>query len=130
LDKKSVTLHRDIDEGIVMDMDVLLISRLVSNLLSNAYNYGKEKGNIRVSLKKTDGKIRLSVSDDGIGIAKEHQQKIFNRFYRVDKARCREDGCSGLGLPMVRQIALIHGGEVYLESEEGSGSCFTVEFKV
>lgn len=130
LDKKSVTLHRDIDEGIVMDMDVLLISRLVSNLLSNAYNYGKEKGNIRVSLKKTDGKIRLSVSDDGIGIAKEHQQKIFNRFYRVDKARCREDGCSGLGLPMVRQIALIHDGEVYLESEEGSGSCFTVEFKV
>ena len=59
-----------------------------------------------------------------------NEEEIFERFYRVDKARCREDGCSGLGLPMVRQIALIHGGEVYLESEEGSGSCFTVEFKV
>lgn len=130
LGEKGITLHRDIENGIIFDMDVLLIGRLVTNLLSNAYNYGRENGNVTVSLKKTDDKIRLSVSDDGIGIAKQHRDKIFNRFYRVDKARCREEGCSGLGLPMVRQIAVIHGGEVYLESEEGKGSCFTVEFKI
>lgn len=126
--QKGITLHKDIDSDISMEMDVLLMSRLVTNLLSNAYNYGKENGNIFVKLKKEGAKICLSIADDGIGIAKEHQEKIFNRFYRVDKARCREDGCSGLGLPMVKQIALLHGGEVFLESEEGKGSCFTVDF--
>ncbi len=130
LNKKGITLHRDIDSNAIIEMDVLLISRLVTNLLSNAYNYGREKGNIFVSMKKEKEKIRLSVADDGIGIAKEHQEKIFNRFYRVDKARCREDGCSGLGLPMVKQIALLHNAEVFLESEEGKGSCFTIEFSI
>ncbi len=126
--KKHITLTRDIDEGVFKDMDVLLMTRLVTNLLTNAYNYTDEGGNIRVSLKKTDEKIRFSVADDGVGIAKEHIQKIWNRFYRVDKARCREEGCSGLGLPMVKQIAIMHGGGVSLESEVGKGSTFTVEF--
>lgn len=128
VDDKNITLSKDIDEGISLDMDIMLMTRLVSNLISNAYNYGKEGGNVKVSLKKENGKIRLTVSDDGIGIAKEHIDKIWNRFYRVDKARCREEGCSGLGLPMVRQIAIMHGGEVFLESEEGKGSTFIVEF--
>lgn len=130
LDKKNITLTRDIEDDIVMDMDVMLMTRLVTNLLSNAYNYGKEKGNVTVSLKKADSKIRLEISDDGVGIAKEHIDKIWNRFYRVDKARCREEGCSGLGLPMVKQIALVHGGEVAVESEPGRGSTFSVEFTI
>ncbi len=129
-DDKQITLSRDIDEDIFMDMDVLFITRLVTNLLTNAYRYTNEGGNVKVSLKNCDGKIRLSIADDGVGIAKEHIDKIWNRFYRVDKARCREDGCSGLGLPMVKQIALLHGGEVFLESEEGKGSIFTVEFSI
>lgn len=128
LDKKNITLTRDIDEGIEINMEVLLISRLITNLISNAYNYGKENGSIKVSLKAEKNKVRLSVADDGPGIAKEHIDKIWNRFYRVDKARCREEGCSGLGLAMVKQIALLHGAEVYLESEPGKGSIFTVEF--
>ncbi len=130
LDSKNITLKRDIEEDISMNMDVMLMTRLVSNLLSNAYRYGKEKGNITVSLKKSEGKIRLSVSDDGEGISKEHIDKIWNRFYRVDKSRSREEGCSGLGLPMVKQIAQLHGGEVSLQSEVGKGSTFIVEFSI
>lgn len=127
LDRREITLHRDIDKDINTDMDVMLMTRLLSNLLSNAYRYGKQGGSITVTLKRTGDKIRLSVADDGAGIAKEHADKIWNRFYRVDKARSRDEGCSGLGLPMVRQIAHLHGGEVYLESEVGKGSTFTVE---
>lgn len=129
-DKKQITLIRDIDEGVFKTMDVLLMTRLVTNLLTNAFKYTEEGGKIKVSLKKTDSKILLSVADNGVGISSEHQEKIWNRFYRVDKARCREEGCSGLGLPMVKQIAMLHGGEVFLESEEGKGSTFTVEFVV
>jgi len=130
LDRRGITLTREIDEGVSMDMDVMLMTRLFSNLLSNAYRYGRSGGSIAVRLKKTDEKIILSVSDDGEGIAKEHIDKIWNRFYRVDKSRSREEGCSGLGLPMVKQIAQLHGGEVYLESELGKGSTFSVEFRI
>ena len=130
LDKRGITLKRDIDEGVSMNMDVMLMTRLFANLLSNAYRYGRQGGTIGVSLKKEGGKIRLSVSDDGEGIAEEHIDKIWNRFYRVDKSRSREEGCSGLGLPMVRQIAHLHGGEAYLESEVGRGSTFSVVFDV
>lgn len=130
LDKKGITLRRDIDEDINMNMDVMLMTRLVSNLVSNAYRYGKQGGNITVSLKKVAGKICLAVADDGEGIAKEHIDKIWSRFYRVDKSRSREEGCSGLGLAMVKQIAHLHSGEVFLESEVGKGSIFSVEFPV
>lgn len=128
LDEKNITLTRDIDEDVIMDMDVMLITRLATNLVSNAFTYTNEGGNIKVSLKAEDGKVRFTVADDGVGIAKEHIDKIWNRFYRVDKARCREQGCSGLGLAMVKQIAMLHGGEVSVESEVGKGSIFTVEF--
>lgn len=130
LGKKGITLHRNIEDNISMKMDVMLMTRLVNNLISNAYNYGKDGGNITVSLNKTESRIRLQVADDGVGIDKEHIDKIWNRFYRVDKARCREEGCSGLGLPMVKQIAVLHGGKVSLESEVGKGSTFTVEFDI
>lgn len=128
VNEKDITIEKDIDSNIIMDLDVAMITRLVTNLVSNAVTYGKEKGHIKVSLKKKDGKIVLKVSDDGIGIGKEHIDKIWQRFYRVDKSRSREEGCSGLGLPMVKQIAILHGGTVGVESEEGKGSVFTVEF--
>lgn len=127
LAQKGITLERDIDENVILPLDIMLMTRLVTNLVSNAYQYGKENGTIKVSLKKENGRTLLSVADDGIGISKEHQDKIWNRFYRVDKARCREEGCSGLGLAMVKQIALMHGGDVTLQSEIGKGSTFTVD---
>lgn len=127
LSQKGITLSRDIESGVELPLDIMLMTRLVTNLVSNAYQYGKENGTIKVSLKKESGRAVLSVADDGIGIDKEHQDKIWNRFYRVDKARCREEGCSGLGLAMVKQIALMHGGDVSLQSEIGKGSIFTVD---
>ncbi len=129
LDTKNITLWTDIDEGIFMDMEVLLLTRLVTNLVSNAYKYTDKGGNIRVGLKEDAGKIRLTVADDGVGIEKEHLDKIWNRVYRVDKARCRVEGCSGLGLAMVKQIAILHGGETFVESQAGKGSTFCVEFE-
>lgn len=128
--KKDIRLTRDIESNIEIPLDIMLMTRMVTNLISNAYQYGKENGNINVSLKKEKDRVVLAVADDGIGIDKEHLDKIFNRFYRVDKARCREDGCSGLGLAMVKQIALIHGGDVSVESETGKGSTFTVAFPI
>ena len=127
ISQKGITLSRHIEDGIELPLDIMLMTRLVTNLVSNAYQYGKENGNIKVTLRKDGSRALLSVADDGIGIDKEHHEKIWGRFYRVDKARCREEGCSGLGLAMVKQIALMHGGDVSLESEIGKGSVFTVD---
>ncbi len=126
LDSKGITLTKDIELDINAELDVMMITRLVTNLVSNAYRYGKQGGKIAVTLKKDVDGLIFKVADDGIGIAKEYLDKIWNRFYRVDKARSRDEGCSGLGLAMVRQIALLHGGEVFVESEEGKGSVFGV----
>ncbi len=125
---RNIRIEKDIEAGIEMKLDIAMITRLVSNLLMNGITYGNENGKVCVILRKNADKIILKVSDDGIGIGKEHIEKIWQRFYRIDKSRSREKGCSGLGLPMVKQIAGIHGGTVYAESEEGKGSTFTVEF--
>lgn len=125
---KNITIEKDIDQNIEMNLDIAMMTRLVTNLVSNAVTYGKENGHVKVSLKKQEEKVVLAVADDGIGISKEHIDKIWQRFYRVDKARSREDGCSGLGLPMVKQIAALHNGTVSVQSEEGKGSVFSVEF--
>ncbi len=128
LQEKNVALIKDIDPHIMLNMDVGLITRLCDNLISNAVRYGKEGGYVKISLKKESEKIILKVEDNGIGISKENLEKIWLRFFRVDKARSREEGCSGLGLPMVKQIALLHGAEIFAESEENKGSIFTVIF--
>ncbi len=130
LTDKNISIEKDIDSGIEMRLDIAMITRLVTNLITNAVTYGKENGKILVSLKKNEDAIILKVADDGIGIAPEHIEKIWQRFYRVDKSRSREQGCSGLGLPMVKQMASLHGGEAWAESELGKGSIFTVEFRM
>lgn len=127
--EKNITLTEDIQPDIQMNADMALISRTLENLLRNAYRYGREKGNINVSLKETGNEIILSVSDDGIGIAPEELPKIWNRFYRVDRSRSLAKGTGlGLGLAMVKQIADLHGGSVHAESELGRGSVFTIRF--
>ncbi len=126
--KKDICINTDIAPDIMMNMDVGLMARLCDNLISNAVRYSKESGYVNVTLKKDGEKIIFKVEDNGIGISKENLEKIWLRFFRVDKARSREEGCSGLGLPMVRQIAKLHGGEAFAESEENKGSIFTVIF--
>lgn len=128
LQEKNITLEKDIAPDVMFNMDIGLMTRLCDNLISNAFRYGKEGGFVRVSLSKEKEKVILKVEDNGIGISEENLEKIWLRFFRVDKARSREGGCSGLGLPMVKQIALLHGGEVFVESQENEGSIFSVIF--
>ena len=103
-----------------------LMSRVVVNLLQNAYKYGGDGVHVRVSLHENDGgKAVLRVADDGPGIAPEDQDKVWQRFWQADPSR-GEDGGSGLGLAMVKEIVQLHGGTVGLESSPGNGSTFSV----
>lgn len=102
-----------------------LLSRILVNLVSNAYRYGKENGHIFVKLKKEETELVLSVTDDGIGIAEEEQEKIFWRFYQTDVSRGGEG--SGLGLAMVYEIVKFYRGKIQVKSEAGSGSVFQVK---
>ncbi|MDP8956410.1 MAG: ATP-binding protein [Actinomycetota bacterium] len=99
---------------------------LVRNLLDNAIRYTGEGGAVHVSLARSDGEAVLAVRDTGIGIPSRDQGRIFERFYRVDRARSRETGGTGLGLSIVKHVAENHGGSVSVESELGRGSTFTV----
>lgn len=123
----SITIQGDIDKDIMLNGNSDMICRLVNNLISNAYKYGKENGSILLSLKQNDDEILLSVQDDGIGIEKSMQDKIFNRFFQADNARTAKDSqCSiGLGLSIVSHIAKLHGGYVKVESEIDKGSIFS-----
>lgn len=102
------------------------IYRAILNLLDNAVNYTGDGGRIEISCVKKESNIEIAISDNGIGIPKEHLPRIFERFYRVDKARSRELGGTGLGLAIVKHVANIHNGTVSVESEEGKGSKFTL----
>ena len=99
----------------------------VQNLIENALRYSGSL-TIELSLEVDGGHAKISVIDHGIGVSKEHQARIFERFYRVDKARSREMGGTGLGLAIVKHIAQLHDGEVSIVSESGKGSIFTISF--
>ena len=101
---------------------------IIYNLCDNAIRYNKEGGEVVIDLKNTDGNIVLSVSDTGIGIPAEHQNRIFERFYRVDKSHSKETGGTGLGLSIVKHAVAYHGGTIKLESKLGEGTTITAEF--
>jgi two-component system phosphate regulon sensor histidine kinase PhoR len=100
------------------------LHQVLFNLLDNAIKYTPPKGQITVSARETGGEIECSVADNGPGIAAEHLPRVFERFYRVDKARSRELGGTGLGLAIVKHIVQAHGGRVWAESQVGKGSAF------
>lgn len=124
-DGRGIRLYRDIESGVEADYNHALMSRVVQNLLQNAYKYGREGGRIDVALHAQDGSAVLTVADDGIGIEKDDLEKIWQRFWQADASR-GEDGGSGLGLAMVKEITQFHGGSVAVESEPGRGSKFSV----
>ena len=99
---------------------------MLYNLIDNAMKYTQDDGEIRVSLAAEEDDLIWRVKDNGVGIPPEDQEHIFDRFYRVDKARSRETGGTGLGLSIVRQLVSMHGGTIRVESEFGKGSCFIV----
>jgi signal transduction histidine kinase len=102
------------------------LSLLVRNLLDNAIRYARRPGTVRIATTATDREVVLSVADDGIGIPTKDLPRIFERFYRVDRARARETGGTGLGLAIVKHVAENHGGHVVVESELGRGTTFRV----
>lgn len=104
------------------------IYRAIFNLLDNAVNYTNPGGRVEITCFKEDSQIKVVVSDTGIGISQEHLPRIFERFYRVDKARSRDLGGTGLGLSIVKHVMEIHQGKVLVESEVGKGSKFTLVF--
>lgn len=105
-----------------------MIEELLYNLCSNAIRYNKPNGEVYVSVEETEEGVVLQVKDTGIGISKEHQDRVFERFYRVDKSRSKERGGTGLGLAIVKHIVAEHGAKISLESEEGKGTTVSVFF--
>jgi two-component system sensor histidine kinase SenX3 len=97
----------------------------LANLVENAVKYSNENSTVDVDISDTEDHVVVRVSDTGVGIAPEHVDRIFERFYRVDDARSRDTGGSGLGLAIVRHVAIMHRGEVVVESTLGRGSTFS-----
>lgn len=127
IEKKNLNLHLPkIDQSIFVDLDVDRFSQVILNLLANAINYSNEFGNIKVGVVFSKDEFILAVSDDGIGIPKNMMTRVFERFYRVDKARSRHSGGTGLGLSIVKHLVELHNGRIDVESIEGEGSTFTV----
>jgi len=99
--------------------------QVLTNLLDNALKYTPEEGSVTISIEAAGGFLQVNVADTGIGISPADIPRIFERFYRVDKARSREAGGTGLGLSIVKHIVQAHGGRVWVESAPGSGSVFS-----
>ena len=129
-DKNHQELKLSLNDRCELYADCAKLTQVVYNLMENALKYTQEGGTVRVRLVRSGRDAVLTISDNGPGIPKEDQAHIFERFYRVDKARSRETGGTGLGLSIVHQMVLAHGGSVSVESEEGQGSTFTVEIPI
>lgn len=115
-------------ESAVVDGVPQLLQSIVYNLTDNGIKYNRPGGTVTVTVSRSAGTIRLTVSDTGIGIPPEHQERVFERFYRVDKSRSKELGSTGLGLSIVKHAVRLHGGKIQLRSVEGKGTDITVIF--
>ena len=116
-------------EDVLVYADRERIHQVMTNLVDNAIKYGGPEGEVAISIRESDHKILVSVSDNGPGIEAEHLDKIFRRFYRVDKSRSREKGGTGLGLSICKHLMEVHGEHIWVESKIGKGSTFTFSLK-
>ena len=123
---RHITVQEEIEPGLSMQADQTLLIRLLGNLLQNAVHYGKDGGHILFSAAREGDTLRISVKDDGIGIAAQDLPHIWERFYQADPSRHSEN--SGLGLSMAKWITEAHGGAISAESVQGEGSVFTCIF--
>ncbi len=121
----SIALNPSSLQHYMVEADREKIEQVLTNLLLNSIKYGKEGGRTTLSLLETSEKVIIEVKDNGIGIAKEHLPRLFERFYRVDKARSRQKGGTGLGLAIVKHIIEAHGQKIKVKSKLGKGSVFS-----
>ncbi|MDV3427512.1 MAG: HAMP domain-containing histidine kinase [Bacillota bacterium] len=125
----NLVFNKEID-SIVMAFDIEKLERIVLNLLSNALKFTKQNGIVKVNLYKKDNYAFISVKDSGIGIAKDKQEMVFERFRQADRSFARKGEGSGIGLSLVKALVNMHNGEINLESEYGEGSEFTVKLPI
>ncbi|MGQ9697254.1 MAG: HAMP domain-containing sensor histidine kinase [Armatimonadota bacterium] len=128
IETRRLSLSVDVPSGLEVTADKRQLERALANLLDNAVKYTPPKGAVAVEAVRANGAVMLSVKDTGIGIPQDEIPRIFERFYRVDKARSRAMGGTGLGLAIVKEIVDGHGGSVQVESQLGKGSKFTLVF--
>jgi two-component system phosphate regulon sensor histidine kinase PhoR len=130
-ERKRIFLGMHVPEGLFVEADEDRLRQILLNLLSNGINYTPNGGSVQVRAEAVQAgdeeRIRLTVSDTGIGIPKRDLPRIFERFYRVDKARSRSSGGTGLGLSIVKHLVELHKGTIHVESEQGLGTTFVIE---
>ncbi|MDT7541422.1 MAG: two-component system, OmpR family, phosphate regulon sensor histidine kinase PhoR [Acidobacteriota bacterium] len=125
--ERGVALHNEVAEDVTVRADARRLEQMLTNLTDNAVKFNREHGEVRVAHARGPERDRINVSDTGEGIAPEHLARIFERFYRVDRARSRAMGGTGLGLAIVKHLARAHGGEATVNSTVGEGTVFTLE---
>lgn len=125
--KRNIKLILKANKNIELNAPYIYIYQLIFNLVDNGIKYNKDDGSVTVSLSESNKNVVIKVKDTGIGIAKEHHLRLFERFYRVDKSHSRQTGGTGLGLSIVKRIALALNGKITLKSSEGKGSSFTIK---
>ncbi|MCA1579020.1 MAG: ATP-binding protein [Acidobacteria bacterium] len=121
----GVTLENQVMPGAMVYADSRRLEQMLTNLIDNGIKFSRQNGTVTIS-HESGTRDRILVTDDGDGIPAQHLERLFERFYRVDRARSREMGGTGLGLAIVKHLALLHGGEVTVQSELGKGSMFTI----
>ena len=126
--KAYVTLLCDVEEDVFIQADARLMDELLQNLTDNAIRYNRPGGRVTVRVHQNTEEATLTVEDNGIGIAPEHQAHVFERFYRADKSRSKATGGTGLGLAIVKHIAILHNAQIELESKPEHGTKITVHF--
>lgn len=124
----KISVGGSVEQPVYGDRDLLMTA--LRNLIDNAIRYSPEDTTVGVGLRQRDGLIQISVTDQGPGIAPDEQERIFERFYRIDAARSRHTGGTGLGLSIVKHVVANHGGEITLWSQPGQGSTFTVRLPI
>jgi two-component system phosphate regulon sensor histidine kinase PhoR len=122
---QKVTLKNNVSSEIVVYADARRLEQMLTNLIDNAIKFSRENGTVAIS-HESGTRDKILVHDNGDGIPAQHLERLFERFYRVDRARSRDMGGTGLGLAIVKHLALLHGGEVTVTSELGKGSTFTL----
>jgi signal transduction histidine kinase len=127
MNRRELRCERELPrEDVVLEANETMVEKIIANLVGNAVRYNREGGLLRVTVEDLGSRVRLSVADEGIGIAPEDQERIFDEFYRTPAAKALSADGSGLGLPIVRKFVEQLGGELRLESAPGVGSTFTV----
>jgi two-component system phosphate regulon sensor histidine kinase PhoR len=123
---RNINITYTCDQALTAQVDRTLMEQAMVNLLDNAIKYSEKESDVKIDVESAGDKIYIHIQDHGIGIEEKHHARLFERFYRVDKARSRKLGGTGLGLAIVKHIVMAHGGDISVQSKPGQGSRFTI----